>query len=78
MRLKIVKRLRKDAGLYHPVVAKSEAKGCSQLNCPVAWWRSRPWAYGRMRQFRYKHPRCRWAVSGPHLLVHALVVHMAG
>jgi hypothetical protein len=31
-----------------------------------------------MRQFHYKQLRCRWEVSGPHISVHVLVVHLAG
>jgi DDE superfamily endonuclease len=87
-RLEIVTRLRVDARLYHPVGAQPRAKGRPRkwgpriaapqhhLYWPVGWQHSRAWVYGRMRQFRYKQLRCRWAVSGPHIPVHALVVHM--
>jgi hypothetical protein len=89
-RLELVTRLRVDARLYHPVGAQPRAKGRPRkwgpriaapqhhLYWPVGWQRSRAWVYGRMRQFRYKQLRCRWAVSGPHIPVHALVVHMTG
>jgi hypothetical protein len=44
----------------------------------VAWQASQAWVYGRVRRFQYKQVRCRWAVSGPELPVHAIVVQMAG
>jgi hypothetical protein len=34
--------------------------------------------YGRLRRSHSKQLRCRWAVSGPQMPVHALVVQMAG
>jgi hypothetical protein len=89
-RMEIVTRLRIDARLYHPVGARPRAKGRPpkwgprlpapqhHLYWPVGWQRSRAWVYGRMRQFRYKYLRCRWAVSGPHIPVQVLVIEMAG
>jgi DDE superfamily endonuclease len=87
-RLELVTRLRVDARLYHPVGAQPRAKGRPpkwgpriaapqhHLSWPVGWQCSRAWVYGRRRQFHYKQLRCRWAVSGPHIPVHALVVRM--
>jgi DDE superfamily endonuclease len=89
-RTEIVTRLRTDARLSLPVVTSRRAKGRppkwgprvaapqQHLYWPVGWQRSRAWVYGRLRQCRYKQLRCRWAVSGPHIPVHVLVVHMAG
>jgi hypothetical protein len=89
-RIDLVTRLRVDARLYHPVGTRPRAKGRPpkwgtrlpapqhHLYWPVGWQRSRAWVYGRMRQFRYKHLRCRWAVSGPHLPVHVFIIAMAG
>lgn len=89
-RLEIVTRLRVDARLYHPVGAQPRAKGRPpkwgpriaapqhHLYWPMGWQCSRAWVYGRRRQFHYKQLRCRWAVSGPHIPVHALVVRMVG
>jgi hypothetical protein len=89
-RIEIVTRLRVDARLYRPVVVKTRPKGRrpmwgprlpaphQHVYWPVGWQRSRAWVYGRRRTFHYKQLRCRWAVSGPQLPVHALVVQMAG
>jgi DDE superfamily endonuclease len=86
----IITRLRADARLSHPVGPRPRAKGRPptwgpriaaprhHLYWPVSWQRSRAWVYRRMRQFRYKQLRCRWAVSGPHLPVHVFVIEMAG
>ena len=35
-------------------------------------------SWQRSRAFRYKQLRCRWAVSGPQLPVHVLVIAMVG
>jgi hypothetical protein len=89
-RIELVTRLRTDARLYHPVVVKTRLKGRRpvwgpriaapqhHLYWPVSWQQSRAWVYGRMRSFRYKQLRCRWAVSGPQVPVHVLVVEMPG
>jgi hypothetical protein len=89
-RTEIVTRLRANARLYLPVVTSPRAKGRPpkwgprvaapqhHLYWSVGWQRSRAWVYGCMRQFQYKQLRCRWAVSGPHIPVHVLVVQMAG
>jgi hypothetical protein len=88
--IEIVTRLRADARLYHPVVVKTRSKGRRpvwgpriaapqhHLYWPVSWQQSRAWVYGRMRSFRYKQLRCRWAVSGPQLPVHVFVIAMVG
>jgi hypothetical protein len=39
---------------------------------------SQAWVYGRIRRFRYKQLRCRWAVSGLQVPVHVFVIEMAG
>jgi DDE superfamily endonuclease len=89
-RIELVTRLRTNARLYHPVMARTPAKGRPpkwgprlaapqhHLYWPVGWQRSRAWVYGRIRTFRYKQLRCRWAVSGPDRPVHVFVVEMAG
>jgi hypothetical protein len=89
-RIALVTRLRADARLYHPVVARPRAKGRppkwgSRIAAPqhhlywsVSWQPGQAWVYGRMRQFRYKQLRCRWAVSGPQIPMHVFVVQMAG
>jgi DDE superfamily endonuclease len=89
-RIEVVTRLRADARLYHPVVVRTRPKGRPptwgprlaapqhHLYWPVSWQQSRAWVYGRLRMFRYKQLRCRWAVSGPAIPVHVLVVEMAG
>jgi hypothetical protein len=89
-RIDLVTRLRADARLYHPVVPQRRARGRRplwgprmaapqhHLYWPVCRQRSRAWVYGRMRSFRYKQLRCRWAVSGPQIPVHVLVVEMEG
>jgi hypothetical protein len=89
-RIELVTRLRADARLYHPVGARPRAKGRPpkwgariaapqhHVYWPVTWQASRAWVDGRMRRFQYKQLRCRWAVSGPQLPVHAFVVQMAG
>jgi hypothetical protein len=89
-RIEIVTRLRADARLYQAVVPRLQAKGRPpkwgprmaapqhHLYWPVGWQRSRAWVYGRLRHFRYKQLRCRWAVSGPQIPVHVFVVEMAG
>jgi hypothetical protein len=89
-RMEFVTRLRVDARLYHPVGARPRPKGRPpkwgarlpapqhHLYWPVGWQRSRAWGYGRRRPFRYKQLRCRWAVSGPHIPVHVLIIEMAG
>jgi hypothetical protein len=88
-RIEIVTRLRVDARLYHPVVVKTRPKGRRpvwgpripapqhHVYWPVSWQQSRAWVYGRLRAFRYKQLRCRWAVSGPQLPVHVFIVEMA-
>lgn len=89
-RIEFVTRLRADARLYHPLVVRARPKGRRpvwgarlaapqhHLYWPVSWQRSRAWGYGRLRAFRYKHRRCRWAVSGAQLPVHVYVIEMAG
>jgi DDE superfamily endonuclease len=89
-RIELVTRLRADARLYQPGVSRPRAPGRPakwgkrlpapqhHLYWPTVWQSSRAWVYGRMRRFQYKRLRCRWAVSGPQLPVHALVVQMAG
>jgi DDE superfamily endonuclease len=89
-RVELVTRLRADARLYHPVGARLRATGRPlkwgariaapqhHVYWPVAWQASQAWVYGRVRRFQYKQVRCRWAVSGPQLPVHAFVVQMAG
>jgi DDE superfamily endonuclease len=89
-RIDIITRLRADARLYHPASPQPQAKGRPpkwgpriaapqhHLYWPVSWQRSRAWVYGRLRSFRYKQLRCRWAVSGAQIPVHVLVVQMAG
>jgi DDE superfamily endonuclease len=89
-RREIVTRLRVDARLYHAGGARPHAKGRPpkwgprlpapqhHLYWPMGWQRSRAWVYGRMRAFQGKQIRCRWAVSGPQVPVHVLVVQMAG
>jgi hypothetical protein len=89
-RIEILTRLRVDARLYHPVVARPKHKGRrpkwgERLAAPQhhvywasAWQTSRAWVYGRIRSFRYKHLRCRWAVSGPQVAVHVFVVEVPG
>ncbi len=88
-RIEVVTRLRTDARLYHPLVIRTAGRGRRpvwglrmaapqhHLYWPVSWQRSRAWVYGRMRTFQDKQLRCRWAVSGPDLPVHVLVVEMA-
>jgi hypothetical protein len=89
-RIEVVTRLRVDARLYHPLVVRTRPKGRRpvwgarlaapqhHLYWPMSWQRSRAWVYGRLRTFRYKQLRCRWAVSGPQIPVHVYVVEMAG
>jgi hypothetical protein len=89
-RIEIVTRLRTDARLYYPVLARVHPKGRPprwgarlaapqhHLYWPVCWQQSQAWVYGRIRRFRYKQLRCRWAVSGPQVPVHVLVIEMAG
>jgi hypothetical protein len=85
-RIEILTRLRVDARLYHPVVSRAQRKGRrpkwgERIAAPqhhVFWstsWRTgRAWVYGRIRSFRYKQLRGRWAVSGPQILVHVFAV----
>jgi hypothetical protein len=89
-RIDIVTRLRTDARLYHPVLVRVHPKGRPprwgarlaapqhHLYWPVCWQQSQAWVYGRIRRFRYKQLRCRWAVSGPQVPVHVFVIEMAG
>src|SRR5262245_39196904 len=89
-RIEILTRLRVDARLYHPVVSRARQRGRrpkwgERLAAPphhVYWstsWRTgRAWVYGRLRTFRYKHLRCRWAVSGPDIPVQVFVVAVPG
>ena len=89
-RIELVTRLRADARLYQPLIVRGRPKGRRpvwgarmaapqhHVYWPVSWPRSRAWVYGRLRMFRYKQLRCRWAVSGPHIPVHVFVVEMAG
>jgi hypothetical protein len=89
-RIEVVTRLRADARLYHPVGIRTRPKGRPpkwgpriaaphhHRYWPVSCQQSRAWVYGRLRMFRYKQLRCRWAVSGPEIPIHVLVVAMAG
>jgi DDE superfamily endonuclease len=89
-RIEILTRLRVDARLYHPVVARAQRKGRrpawgERIAAPPhhvywdsAWRTGRAWVYGQIRPFRYKQRRCQWSVSGPHVPVHALVVEVLG
>jgi hypothetical protein len=89
-RIEIITRLRADARLYHPLVVRTSPQGRRpvwgprmatpqhHLYWPVSWQRSRVWVYGRRRSFQYQQLRCRWAVSGPEIPMHVLVVQMAG
>lgn len=89
-RIEMVTRLRIDGRLYHPVPVRARARGRRPLwgprmaapqhhvYWPTEWQQSRAWVYGRMRRFRYKQLRCRWAVSGPQIPVQVFVVEMAG
>jgi hypothetical protein len=89
-RIEVVTRLRADARLYHPVVAKPQARGRRpkwgprlaapqhHLYWPVGWQAGRAWVYGRLRRFHYKQLRCRWAVSGPAIPVHVFVAAVEG
>jgi DDE superfamily endonuclease len=88
--IEILTRLRVDARLYHPVVARPHLKERrpkwgERLAAPqhhvywaTSWRNARTWVYGRIRRFRYKHLRCRWAVSGPQIPVHVFVVEVPG
>lgn len=89
-RMEIVTRLRADARLYHPVIVRTHTQGRPprwgarvaapqhHLYWPVGWQQGQAWVYGRIRPFRYKRLRCRWAVSGPQVPVHVFVFEMAG
>jgi DDE superfamily endonuclease len=89
-RLEILTRLRADARLSHAVRPTCRGKGRRPLWGPrlaapqhhiywaAPWQKGRAWVYGRTRTFRYKQMRCRWAVSGPQLPVHVVVVEMTG
>jgi DDE superfamily endonuclease len=89
-RMEILTRLRVDARRYHPVVARPRRMGRRptwgerlaapqhQMYWSCSWRSGRAWIYGRMRPFRYKHLRCRWAVSGPQLPVHVYAVEVPG
>ena len=87
-RIELVTRMRADARLYHPAVAKLRAKGRPpkwrpriaapqhHLYWPVGWQAGRAWVYGRLRYFQCKQLRCRWAVSGPAIPVQVFAVEM--
>jgi len=89
-KLEMLTRLRVDARLYHPVVSRARPKGRrpkwgERLAAPhhhgswsTSWRASRAWVDGRRRTFRYKQRRCRWAVSGPEIPVHAFAVAGSG
>jgi DDE superfamily endonuclease len=89
-RIELVTRLRADARLYHPAVVKPRFKGRRpvwgprlaaphhHLYWPTSWQQSRAWVYGRRRAFQYKQLRCRWAVSGSHIPMHAFIIQMEG
>jgi hypothetical protein len=89
-RLAIVTRRRADARLYPPVRSRPPATGRPpkggvriaapphHVYWPVAWQPGQAWVYGRTRRFRDNQRRCRWAVSGPSIPVHLIVVEMAG
>jgi DDE superfamily endonuclease len=83
-------RLRADARLYHPRVVRTAHTGRRPVwgsriaapqqhwYWPASWQRSRAWVDGRMHAFQDQQLRCRWAVSGPQIPVHVLVIQMAG
>jgi hypothetical protein len=89
-RVEMLTRLRVDARLYHPVLLPPRQQGRppkwgQRLAAPrhhVYWPTSgragRAWVSGRVRAFRYKQLRCRWAVSGAEVPVHVLVVEGPG
>jgi hypothetical protein len=89
-RIEIVTRLRADARVFHPVAVKPRPRGRPRqwgvrmaapqhhVYWPTIWHHGQAWVYGRIRRFRYKQLRCRWAVSGPHLPVHVFGIEMAG
>jgi DDE superfamily endonuclease len=89
-RIEILTRLRVDARLYHAALPTRQGKGRRPIWGPrlaapqhhvywaASWQNGRAWVYGRMRPFQYKQVRCRWAVSGPQLPVHVVVVEVAG
>jgi hypothetical protein len=89
-RIEILTRLRVDARLYHPVLSPPRRKGRppkwgKRLAAPhhhmywsTSWRAGRAWVYGRVRAFRYKQLRCRWAVSGAEVPVHVFVVEVPG
>jgi hypothetical protein len=89
-KIAMLTRLRVAARLSHPVVSRARPKGRrpkwgERLAAPqphvswsTAWRASRAWVYGRRRTFRYKQLRCRWAVSGPEIPVHAFAVAVSG
>jgi hypothetical protein len=89
-RIEILTRLRVEARLYHAALPTRQGQGRRPLWGPrlaapqhhvywaASWQNGRAWGYGRMRPFQSKQVRCRWAVSGPQLPVHGVVVEMAG
>jgi hypothetical protein len=89
-RIEMLTRLRVDARLYHPVVARARPKGRrpqwgERLAAPphhMYWSTSgragRAWVDGRSRTCRYTHLRCRWSVRGPESPVHVFVVAVPG
>jgi hypothetical protein len=48
------------------------------LGLESRWRQSQAWVYGRIRRFRNKQLRCRWAMSGPQVPLHVFVIEMAG
>src|ERR1043165_541520 len=87
-RIEILTRLRLDARLHAPLVARAgrgrKATWGKRLPAPKdheRWpssWQSRAYIYGRMRRFRYKRLRCIWSVSGPDERVDAYVLDVEG
>jgi hypothetical protein len=89
-RIALITRLRADACLHQPGVSRPRPPGRPatwskrlpapphHLYWPTVWQSSQAWVYGRLRRFQYQQLRCRWAVSGPQLPVHVLVVQRAG
>ena len=89
-RSELVPRVRADARLDQPLRGRAPAKGRRpgggarlaapqhHVSWPVSWQRRRAWGYGRRRRCRDTQRRCRWAVRGPQIPVHVVVLEMAG
>lgn len=89
-RIEFVTRLRHDARLYQPVVPAAQTRGRprkwgTRIAAPehhgqwqARWQKGRVYLYGRVRRFRCKQLRCRWAVSGPAVPVQVFVFEVEG